>query len=123
MIVKNLSNSFNPVPKIKKEKEKNKIQIKQKSKKLAKLERSRYSMLTKNLDKCYFCPRKKQELHEAFRGRNRQKSIKWGLVVPICDKCHKRITNDKEFSKILEQIAKKEFVKKYGEEKFIEEFK
>ena len=123
MIVKNLSNSFNPVPKIKTEKEKNKMQIRQKSKKLAKLERNRYSILTKNLDKCYFCPRKKQELHEAFRGRNRQKSIKWGLVVPICDKCHKRITYDKEFSKILEQIAKEEFVKKYGEEKFIEEFK
>lgn len=63
------------------------------------------------------------ELHEAFRGRNRQKSMKWGLVVPICQKCHSKITIDKEFSRVLEQIAKAVFVKKYSEEKFIEEFK
>ena len=49
--------------------------------------------------------------------------MKYGLVVPICDECHKKITKDKEFSRILEKIAKKEFIKKHGKEKFIEEFK
>jgi hypothetical protein len=63
------------------------------------------------------------ELHEAFRGRNRQKSMKWGLVVPICQKCHSKITIDKKFSKQLEEKAKEIFIKKYSEEKFIEEFK
>lgn len=123
MIVTDLRNSFNPVPKNKTEKKKEVTEIKQKSNKLAKLEKNRFSIITDNLEKCYFCSNKKMELHEAFRGRNRQKSMKWGLVVPICKECHIRITKDKEFSKVLENKAKKIFIKKYSKEKFIEEFK
>lgn len=67
MIVKDLSNSFNPVPKTKIEKKKETTKIKQKSSKLAKLEKNRFSILTNNLEKCYFCNNKKMELHEAFR--------------------------------------------------------
>lgn len=99
------------------------VKIRNKSSKLTKLEKNRFSIITENLDKCYFCNNRKMEFHEAFRGRNRQKSMKWGLVVPICQKCHTKITKDKEFSKILEQKARNIFVKKYGKEKFIEEFK
>lgn len=67
MIAKDLSNSFNPVPKIKTEKNKEATKIKQKSSKLAKLEKNRFSILTNDLEKCYFCNNKKMELHEAFR--------------------------------------------------------
>ena len=127
MIVTDLSNSFHPVPKlspkISPKSDKNERQIKKKSSKLAKLEKNRFSIITNNLDKCYFCNNKKMELHEIFRGRNRQKCMKWGLVVPICIKCHSKITIDKEFSSVLEQRAKQIFIKKYGKEKFIEEFK
>lgn len=49
--------------------------------------------------------------------------MKWGLVVPICRECHNKITKDKEFSKLLENKAREVFIKKYSEEKFIEEFK
>lgn len=97
--------------------------MKQKSDKLAKKEKNRFSILTKKLEKCYFCNSKKVDLHEVFRGRNRQKSMQWGLVIPICRKCHSRITTDKEISKVLETKAKNVFVKKYSKEKFIEEFK
>lgn len=96
---------------------------KKKSNKLAKLERQRYSILTNDLSKCYFCPNKKQDFHEAFRGRNRQKSMKWGLVVPICSYCHSKITDNKSFSETLEKIAKQVFIERYGVEKFINEFK
>ena len=123
MIVTDLRNSFNPVPKNKVEKKKETTKVKQKSNKLAKLEKDRFSIITNNLEKCYFCSKKKMELHEVFRGRNRQKSMKWGLIVPICKECHTEITKDKEFSKVLENKAKKIFIKKYGKEKFIEEFK
>jgi len=129
MIITDLSNSFHPVPKngvknVDKE-PKNGVKnvIKKKSSKLAKLEKNRFSIITNDLEKCYFCSNKKQELHEIFRGRNRKKSIKWGLVIPICEKHHRKITDDKEFSKIIETKAKSIFIKKYGEEKFIEEFK
>ena len=56
-------------------------------------------------------------------GRNRQKSMKWGLVVKLCRGCHRKVTDIKEESKQLEEIGRRIFVEKYGEEKFIEEFK
>ena len=101
---------------------KTKTQIKKKSKKLAKKERERFSILTNDLEKCYFCTNKKDDLHEVFRGRNRQKSIEYGLVIPICSKCHKKMDIKLESEKI-EKIAKEIFIEKYGEEKFLNEFK
>lgn len=123
MVVYDLSNSFYPCPKPKKTHKKGNKKIKQKSYKLAKLERNRSSIITDNLDECFFCNNKREDLHEAFRGRNRQKSIIWKLIFPLCRKHHYKATIDKEFSSILEQIARNIFVKKYGKEKFIEEFK
>ena len=114
-------------PKQKKVKKKKAYRLKQKTKKLAKLEKSRFSIITNNLDKCYLCLKtkdelqKKLELHEIFRGRNRQKCMIWGLVVPLCDKCHKKVTLHRNLE--LEQKAKTIFIKKYGEDKFVEEFK
>ena len=98
-----------------------KTKIRKKSKKLAKKEKNRYSILTNNLEKCFFCLNKKEELHEIFRGRNRQKSIKYGLIIPICSECHKKITLKRD--KNLENYAKKIFIKKYSKELFIKEFK
>lgn len=108
-----------------KEKNKNylkKTKIRKKSKKLAKKEKNRFSVLTNNLEDCYFCQNKKDDLHEVFRGRNRQKSIKYGLVIPICFKCHRKMDIKLESEKI-EKIAKEIFIEKYGEEKFLNEFK
>lgn len=110
-------------PKQKKDKVKKIYNLKKKSNKLAKLEKNRFSIITNNLNKCYLCKTEKgiKELHEVFRGRNRQKCMKWGLVIPLCDKCHKKITLNRNLE--LEQKAKEIFIKKYSEEKFIEEFK
>lgn len=82
MIVTNLTNSFNPVPKKSAQKRKSPLksgQIKKKSSKLAKLEKNRFSILTNNLEKCYFCPNKKMELHEAFRRKKQAKKYEMGL--------------------------------------------
>lgn len=99
-----------------------KTKIRKKSKKLAKKEKNRFSILTNDLEKCYFCTNKKDDLHEVFRGRNRQKSIEYGLVIPICSKCHRKMDIKLESEKI-EKIAKKIFIEKYSEEKFLNEFK
>ncbi len=123
MVVYDLSNSFHPCPKPKKTHKKGNTRIKQKSNKLAKLERNRTSIITNDLSKCYFCNNCKDDLHEVFGGRNRQKSMIYGLVIPICRNCHHKITNNKEFGNILKQIARNAFVKEYGKDKFIEEFK
>lgn len=124
MIVTDLRNSFNPCPKNTVKKEKEKTKIKQKSKKLAKAEKNRFSILQENNNKCFLCKRelKKLDKHEALGGSNRQKSIKYGLVYYLCRKCHQKADLDKNTRTKLHNYAKKEFIKKYSKEKFLEEF-
>lgn len=122
MIVTDLSNSFNPCPKNIIKKEKVKTRIKKKSNKLAKLERNRFSIITKDLEHCYLCKNKKDDLHELVEGKNRQVSMKYGLVIPICRKCHEIVTNDKTLQDKLHKVAQKEFKKHYKTENFMQIF-
>lgn len=124
MIVTDLSNSFNPCPKNTIKKEKKKTRIKQKSSKLAKLEKNRFSILQEENNKCFLCKRtfKKLDKHEAFGGSNRQKSIEHGLVYYLCRECHQKADLDKNTRQCLHNFAKEKFIKKYSEEKFLKEF-
>lgn len=97
--------------------------IKPYSKKRAKLERERYSVFTNNLNLCIECLENKKEvaredLHEIFNGKNRLKSMKYGLVVPFCRTCHENPRIVEKWQKIGRQA----FIKKYSEETFIKEF-
>jgi hypothetical protein len=130
MIVTDLSNSFHPVPKnlqrIKQSSAENKQkkgQIKKKSSRLAKLEKNRFSIITKDLEHCYLCGNKKQELHELVEGKNRQASMKYGLVIPICRKCHILVTNNRTLQEKLHKVAQKEFKKHYKTENFVQIFR
>lgn len=122
MLVTDLSNSFNPVPKKEKKAKQKNEQLKKKSKKLAKLEKNRFSIITNNLDKCYICGAKKEELHEVFAGKNRQMSMRYGLVIPVCRKCHKMIPKDKTLNEKLHKVGQKAFEKKYKTENFVKIF-
>lgn len=125
MIVKDLSSSFNPVPKKRENitKKDTKNVIKKKSSKLAKLEKNRYSIITKKVDICYICKQnKKEDWHELIEGKNRQVSMKYGLVIPICRKCHELVTNDKSLQEKLHQVGQKVFEKHYKTENFIKVF-
>ena len=129
MIVTDLRNSFNPAPKIRQKSgqknTENSIksgQIKKKSKKLAKLEKNRFSIITKDLEKCYLCKAKKEELHEIYEGKNRQISMKYGLVIPICRKCHISVTNNKTLQEKLHKVGQKVFKKQYKTENFVQIF-
>lgn len=120
MIVKNLSNSFNPVPKIKKEKKEKVTGIKKKSNKLAKLERQRDKDIVKS-GICECCGKysKRLDPHEVYGGSNRKRSIKYKFVKLICPKCHSneaiinqlRIDTQKEFEK---EHTREEFIKIIG---------
>ena len=126
MIVKDLSNSFNPVPKPKdlKRAEQKSEQIKKKSNKLAKLERNRYSIITNDLKHCYICFEQgkknvlKDDLHEIYGGSNRKRSIENGFVVPLCRKHHQ----DKTILNWLKKFAQLEFEENHTREEFIKIF-
>ena len=122
MLITDLSNSFNPVPKKEKKVEQKNEQIKKKSKKLTKLENNRFSIIANNLDKCYICGAKKEDLHEIFAGKNRQMSMKYGLVIPVCRKCHRMIPKDKTLNEKLHKVGQKAFEKKYKTENFVKIF-
>lgn len=112
-VATDLSNSFNPYPKLKEKKTKRANgQIKQKSNKLAKKERNRFSILQQKKE-CFLCgSRKELDKHEAFGGSNRQKSMEWGLVYYLCRKCHGKADLDKSTRKYLHDFAKREIRKK-----------
>lgn len=75
-----------------------KVKIRNKSNKLANLERNRKSVFTDNLDICYLCGKKKNDLHEVYAGRNRINSIKYGFVLPLCRECHSLNQNNSFFN-------------------------
>lgn len=120
MIVQDLSNSFNPVPKVKKEKKEKVTEIKKRSNKLAKLERQRDKDLVKS-GICEFCGEysKRLDPHEIYGGSNRKRSIKYKFVKLICPRCHSneaiinqiRIDTQKEFEKTH---TREEFIKIIG---------
>ena len=95
--------------------------IKNKTYKQAKLEKSRYSIITDDLEHCYICIKKgikdmpKDDLHEVYGGRNRKRSIKNGFVVPLCRKCHK----DSEILKFLQRFIQRKYEKTHTREEFI----
>lgn len=117
MLVKDLSNSFNPYPKIKTEKKKQVTEIKKKNSKLAKLERQRDKDLVKS-GYCEYCGKysKRLDPHEVYGGSNRKRSIKHKFIKLICPKCHSN-------ESIINQLRIKtqiEFEKEHTREEFIE---
>lgn len=115
MIVTDLSNSFNPVPKTA-SKPVSKTVLKQKSKKLAKIERQRDKGLVKS-GQCEYCGKYSNRLdpHEIYGGSNRKRSIKHKFVKLICPQCHK----DEEIIKQLRINTQREFEKTHRKEEFI----
>ena len=89
-------------------------ELKKKSNKLAKLERERFSLFTDNKNKCMFCPSTYQlTWHEIFRGRNRQNSMRYGLCLRMCLRCHELKQEDKQFNDEWKQKGQTKFNEVY----------
>lgn len=98
--------------------------MKSKSKKLSKLERNRYSIIYKDLTKCCNCRSTYNiQKNEVFEGAYRKTSMKLGMVVPFCDKCHKRFHRDREFNLKYKAMFQKEYMKDHSLDEFISIFK
>lgn len=93
--------------------------------KISRLEKMRFSILTKDLTKCYLCGRPKDHLHEIYFGKNRINSMKWGCVAPLCHECHvgeKGVHNNFELDQKLKQKCQLKFQKEYPEIDFLSIF-
>lgn len=97
--------------------------INKKTTKLQQLENNRYSIVQSQTEQCYNCHRKLPlDKHEAIGGKNRLKSIEWGLIFYLCRECHTRTENDQDFKNKFQVIAQNKFEELYGKEKFMQEF-
>lgn len=96
-----------------------------KSKKLAKLERNRYSVFFESLSMCCNCGSMKGiTRHELLPGRNRKNSMRYGFVIPLCLTCHQRLQEDADFNKKWKVKAQDYFEQNYGtREDFISIFR
>lgn len=126
-----------PLPKKKsKEKEKAKLkrmEIRKKSKKMAKIEKNRFSIIQSDKNKCFLCENNKGnkcirtdvkiDKHEAFGGRNRKKSIEYGLVYYLCRIHHSEAETNIKTKRYLQTLAKGYFIKEYPNKDFQEIFK
>lgn len=92
--------------------------MKRKSNKLANLERNRYSIFTDNYKTCYYCGigRSQLDIHEVYGGSNRQRSMKYGLCVPLCRACH----SNEYVIQDLRKWCQREYEKKHSRDEFIE---
>ena len=93
--------------------------------KIRRLEQMRFSILTKDLSKCFLCGKPKDHLHEVYFGKNRINSMKWGCVVPLCYSCHQGNNGVHQNSLIdtkLKQICQKKFIETYPDINFLEIF-
>ena len=76
-----------------------KTKMHNKSKKLAKLERNRYSVFSNDTKKCYLCGSTyKLTWHEIYAGKNRPNSMKYGLCLRMCLNCHSREQENSQFN-------------------------
>lgn len=110
--------------------------MKKKTTKLKRLEDKRTSIITDDMQRCFLCQREltRDELnslsnkHEIFFGTgNRIQSMKYGLVVPLCNNCHtigNLSVHNNYFTDIkLKQLGQKTFENKYSHEEFMQIFK
>lgn len=97
--------------------------LKQKTGKLAKLERNRFSIFTDDLDHCIICEKPKDNLHEVFFGTSRQHSMKYGLVIPLCVDCHREMHKNKSWQECWHKKGQTQFNIVYPNLDFLEIFK
>lgn len=92
-----------------------KTKMHNKSKKLAKLERDRFSVFTDNKDKCMFCNATTNlSWHEVFAGRNRQNSMEDGFCLRMCLLCHETKQEDTQFNEFWHRKAQLYYEKNIG---------
>lgn len=89
--------------------------MKNKSNKLRKLEKNRRSVFYDDLSVCCYCGSTYQmTIHEIFSGRNRQNSMKYGFVLPLCLRCHRNLQEDTTFNREWQNKAQKYFEEYIG---------
>lgn len=81
------------------------------------------SIMTEDWEHCFLCGKQAQQIHHVMNKSYKKKSEKYGLLVPLCAKCHSKVhDSDESLNKELKKIAQADFVLKYSGNLWIREF-
>lgn len=88
--------------------------------KVKSLERKRYSIIYDDLSKCAECKNTFGiEKNEVYEGSKRITSMKNGFVVPLCQSCHRRFHNDRQFALKYKMMFQRAYELDHSREEFI----
>ena len=77
------------------------------------------SILTDDLDHCYFCGKPREQFHHIFGGPSRLHSTNDDMIIPICWRCHSKIHDTTEIEiRRLQMAAQWEFEKDHTRDEF-----
>jgi len=92
--------------------------IKKRTYKQTKREKGRYSIIADDLSKCVVCGITTGiNKHEVFYGKNRQNSINYKFIIPLCQKHHtgkNGIHFNNELNLFYKRLCQKKFEEEYG---------
>lgn len=98
--------------------------IKKRTYKQNKKEKTRYSIIYTDLNKCAECGSIYNiEKNEVYEGAYRGRSIKYGMIVPLCHDCHERFHSNYKFNLKYKVLFQQEFLKTHTKDEFIDIFK
>jgi hypothetical protein len=93
--------------------------MRNKTYKLQKLEKNRYSILTNDMEHCFICKSPFVDIHEIYGGSNRKVSMANGFCLPLCREHHKTATLDSSANTFLKVKCQKEYEKTHSREEWL----
>ncbi len=93
--------------------------MRNKTYKLQKLEKNRYSILTDDMEHCFICKNLFVDIHEIYGGSNRKVSMENGFCLPLCREHHKKATIDNSASLFLKVKCQKKFEETHSRDEFM----
>lgn len=83
------------------------------------------SVITDNMEECFLCGYRVEEVHHAIYGtKDHKQADKFKLLVPLCSRCHRRVHNfpNQKDDLYLKELAQRTFQSVYPELKWTDYF-
>lgn len=72
------------------------------------------SIMTDDMESCYICGLRAEEIHHCMHGPDKKLSEQYGLMVPLCRRCHEKVHHvGGDYDRELKQDAQRAFLRKY----------
>ncbi len=81
------------------------------------------SIITNDMEHCYLCMRRAQQMHHCIYGSRRKLADEDGLVVPLCFECHNEVHNgDGHLAKYLKRVAQIKYEELHSHDEWMQRY-